>query len=211
MTPYVPERQVEYWTNVQIQLALQSLGCEVSVFPVTGRLERVLGVDAVFACDFVKLFGLQYKVLHPDGGDHWNLTPDHQRAALRRSDWAYYCCSDMRSMRQAATALHLARFYNPRTGTFPAHRLDLGERLMYARWGGFLAQLAQCRAGVAVTSPKDLSDRLGESREAAEIVDAIVVVGFRRDGAGTMLPAAAAVADRTLREFPPDEEERLDR
>lgn len=199
MPVYVAERQVEYWTNVGIQLAAQSLGFDVHCYPITQTLENVLGVDAVFDMDLVKLFGLQHKVLYSDGGDHWPLR-SAQHKTLRGQDWSYYCCSDITSMRQAASALHWARFYDPRSIPEKTKRLKTSAPPLYKRWGAFFGQLQKCTEGVRLHSRGDLEDRLGDDNESGNMIDTIVLMGWRRDASGTLIPNTAAFFDQTLRD-----------
>lgn len=195
---YVAERQVEYWTNVGIQLAAQSLGFAVHCYPITQTLENVLGVDAIFDMDFVKLFGLQHKVLYSDGGDHWRLR-GAQHKTLRDRDWTYYCCSDMTSMSQAPSALHWARFYDPRDIRAKARRLETSTPPMYKRWGAFFGQVQGCAEGVRLRARSDLEERLGDNRESLSIVDTVVLLGWNVGADGTRIPGPAVVFDQTLR------------
>lgn len=195
---YVAERQVEYWTNIGIQLAAQSLGFDVHCYPITQTLEKLLGVDAVFDLDLVKLFGLQHKVLYSDRGDHWQLrSPQHE--TLRGQDWTYYCCSDMTSMSQAASALHWARFYDPRTIPEKTRRLGTSTPPMYKRWGAFFTQVQSCTEGVRLRDRRDLEERLGQDQESVNIVDTIVLLGWGVDAGGRRSPGTAAIFDQTLR------------
>lgn len=195
---YVAERQVEYWTNVGIQLAAQSLGFAVHCYPITQTLEKVLGVDAIFDLDLVKLFGLQHKVLYSDGGDHWKLR-GAQHKTLRGQDWTYYCCSDMTSMSQAASALHWARFYDPRSVSEKTLRLGTSTPPMYKRWGAFFSQVQGCTEGVRLRDRRDLEERLGQDQECVNIVDTIVLLAWDVDADGRRTPSTAAIFDQTLR------------
>lgn len=208
MPVYVAERQVEYWTNVGIQLAAQSLGFNVRCYPITQTLENVLGVDAVFDMDLVKLFGLQHKVLYSDGGDHWKLR-SAQHKTLRGQDWSYYCCSDMTRMSQAASALHWARFYDPRSIPSKTKRLETSTPPLYKRWAAFFGRLQSCADGVRLRSRHDLEERLGDGREVVEIIDTIVLLGWRTSDDGTHLPGDAVFFDQTLRDVDDRDTDRL--
>lgn len=195
---YVAERQVEYWTNIGIQLAAQSLGFAVHCYPITQTLENVLGVDAIFDMDFVKLFGLQHKVLYSDGGNHWRLR-SAQHKTLRGQDWTYYCCSDMTSMSQAASALHWARFYDPREISRKTHRLETSTPPVYKRWAAFFSQVQGCTEGVRLRTRGDLERRLGDDQESLNIVDTVILLGWSIDASATQTPGVAVIFDQTLR------------
>jgi hypothetical protein len=199
---------VEYWTNVGIQIAAQNLGFDVHCYPITQTLENVLGVDAVFDMDRVKLFGLQHKVLYSDGGDHWPLRRA-QHEILRAQDWTYYCCSDMTSMGHAASALHWARFYNPRSIPENVRRLTTSPPPLYKRWAAFFGQLRGCTEGVRLHSRGDLVERLGDDRESVNVIDTIVLLGWRAGVDGALVPGAAVFFDQTLRDVDDPDSRRL--
>jgi hypothetical protein len=73
-TPYVYERQVEYWTSRAMENFFLDAGFEVLVFPLTQLTERFVPSDFLYLDTATnKIFGFQYKALHRNGNDHWNL------------------------------------------------------------------------------------------------------------------------------------------
>jgi hypothetical protein len=207
MGPFVPERQVEYWTNRSIENAMLQANVDVRAYPITQRLEKTLGVDAIFAGspDLVKVFGLQHKALYKGTSPFWPLQRD-QHDVLLNSDWAYYCLSDMRTMREAASALHLARFYKPSDvsdSPAPSRFRPSGER--YRRWAGFLAGLRTCSMGVRVDSAQELQALLSDDPEAREIVDSVFVVAFESDDDDARTMTKAVIQSGDVGERDPDQ------
>ena len=197
--PYVYERQVEYWTNVQIEYDLMHQGFEVYCYPVTQLLERTLGVDVLFTADQVKLFGLQHKVLyHGAQDDYWPLTPSHQLALLQATDWAYYCLSDVMTLHDRRRALALARFAEPSLFGDSQKRQRSSDFRGYSRWGAFQNQLSSCRRGTLVRSVGHLEELLGEGAEVLEIIDSIVLMAWRAERSGVVAPHSAVVANQVL-------------
>src|SRR5437867_5822587 len=112
-TPYVYERQVEYWTSREMEGFFLDSGFELIVLPITQLTERSVPSDFLYLEKQTnKLFGLQFKALYHNGNDVWNLEP-HQHAALSSFDWMYYGFSDLRSPRQHRNALHYLRIVPP--------------------------------------------------------------------------------------------------
>src|SRR5689334_16901835 len=105
-TPYVYERQVEYWTSRGIEDFYVDSGFEVIVLPITQLTEAHVPADFIFFDQqTTKLFGLQYKALYHNGHDHWNIN-QQQHTKLRQFDWMYYGLSDLKSGTQQRTALY---------------------------------------------------------------------------------------------------------
>jgi hypothetical protein len=199
MTPYVYERQVEYWTNSQLEIALKSMGFDVSCHPITPRLENALGVDAIFGGDPVirRVFGLQYKALHRGEPNFWQAT-SQQHSVLLRHTWAYYCLSDVRSMGDGPATLRLARFTRPRhTPIDRRSRINAkGEGFRYWRWNSFSQALLHRKIGRAVTSRSALARLLGDSAEATEIATSIVLMTWT--GTSHPTPGASTIFTHSL-------------
>jgi hypothetical protein len=84
-SPYVYERQSEYWTSRAVEDALLDAGFDCLAFPLTGRTEHLLPADFIFAGDTaVNVFGFQYKALYGDPRDGWQID-ERQRKALESS------------------------------------------------------------------------------------------------------------------------------
>jgi hypothetical protein len=158
-TPYLFERQSEYWTSGEIERFFTNLGFEVLPFPLTQLAETKLPADFIFFHkDKSKLFGFQYKALYHNGEEYW-LLKENQHADLSRFPWVYYCLSEMKSSREHGVALHLARIIKPnfeyRQKVYPRWGDNQGMN-RYSRWGAFHQGLEKCLDGVLVKSEKHL-------------------------------------------------------
>jgi hypothetical protein len=145
-SPYVYERQSEYWTSRQIEEFFMDNGFEVLTFPLIQYHERrVVPADFIFFDrNDSKLFGMQYKALYKGSRDYWSLDP-HQHSALARFPWINYCLSELRSARDHRNALYFARIIQPKF----EYRAELypegSDRVqLYSRWGAFYQGLEKC-------------------------------------------------------------------
>ena len=157
MRTYVSERQVEYWTSRQIEDFLMNEGFKLSVYPIDQRIERYLPADHIF--ESIKLFGLQYKVLYQNGGDHWRMS-DQQHSMLKKFPWIYYGLSDLKSPRGFRNSLHYLRLCTNKVKLCGSNssglKLPFSLKNGYLRWAAFYKELLQCRKGVSITSKKEL-------------------------------------------------------
>ena|ERR1035437_1644563 len=186
-TPYVYERQVEYWTSRGIEDFFLDNGFEVIVLPLTQLNEADIPSDFIFRDRSTKkLFGLQFKVLYKNGDDFWNVDQT-QHETLRRFDWMYYGLSDLTSAAQHRTALHYLRIARP---GFPYQpRLTRGHLSGwgtggYFRWAAFYEGLRDCRWGRRICTPGELRESLwpyperAAPREITEIADEVLLSDF---------------------------------
>lgn len=169
-SPYVYERQSEYWTSRQIEEFFLDNGFEVLTLPLTQYHERRIPADFIFFDKKrTKIFGLQYKALYQDTRDSWRLD-ERQHHDLSRFPWIYYCLSELKNPRDYRAALHLARIietdfqYRPHIYSSESY-----EILRYSRWGAFYQGVERCTRGKLVESPKDL-DTLLTPRENPEVL-----------------------------------------
>lgn len=183
-SPYVYERQVEYWTARDIEGFFLDAGFEVVVFPLTQLTEANVPADFLFYENTLKkMFGLQFKALYRNGDDFWNLDlTQHQQ--LQRYPWMYYGLSDLASARQYRNALHYLRVLPP---TFDFRRrlsrTAIGQPRgpAYMRWAAFYEGLQKCTSGVAIHSPEELRQQLwpGDEqlapREITDLVDEVFI------------------------------------
>jgi|AVFP01.1.fsa_nt_gi hypothetical protein len=73
-SPYLYERQAEYWTSREIEDYFLDAGYEIVTFPLSQRTEKVVPFDFIFFEQATtKLFGLQYKALYSNDFDYWPL------------------------------------------------------------------------------------------------------------------------------------------
>lgn len=186
--PYIPERQVEYWTSRQIEDYYLNAGFECITYPLTQRVEEHIPADFVFqAGAFAKMFGLQiqYKALYPGLGDHWELDAT-QHAQLARFGWIYYGLSGLKQRGEFRNALHALRVKDPAFAF--SSTLASSASSPYMRWWAFDGWLQDCRAGVRVYGKADLQRHFGPvldsplaRGEAEELIDVFVVnYGARR-------------------------------
>lgn len=172
-SPYVHERQSEYWTSRQVEEFFLDDGFEIITFPLTQYHERRIPTDFIFFDKkHSKLFGFQYKALYGNGKDSWRLDAQ-QHKVLSRFPWIYYCLSELRSSKDHRVALHLARIkrtdFEYQSELYP----DGKERLkLYARWGAFYQGLEKCTYGIKVNSLKEL-DELLMPEENPEVIHAL--------------------------------------
>jgi hypothetical protein len=183
-SPYVYERQSEYWTSRQIEEFFLDSGFEVLTFPLVQYHERRIPADFIFfdkrRC---KIFGLQYKALYRNARDNWRLDK-RQHHDLSRFPWIYYCLSELKTSRDHRAALHLTRIIE---ADFEyRHQIYSGESyetLKYSRWGAFYQGLEKCTRGKLVESLQDLDSLLmpGESPEVLFLLNDLLVDVFVAD------------------------------
>lgn len=176
---YPNERQTEYWTSRAIEEYFENLGYPVVTIPNSQRAEKHIPFDHLFANHRVKLFGLQYKRLY-DSPDHWRLE-EHQHQKLHAFPWIYYSLSEITSISEHRNALHLMRLVQPSklewtTAYSRLQSFHLQGPGFYARWGGFVQGLFQCRFGKVITSFGHLQDLLGPLHEVREFLIDIYIV-----------------------------------
>jgi len=182
-SPYVYERQGEYWTSRLIEDYLFDFGFEVIALPIPTHTEYLLPADYIFFDRrLTKLFGLQYKALYHNSRDHWQLD-EHQHRTLVLYPWIYYCLLELREIKELRLALHLARLAK---ANFP-YRSELypiaPERFSdYSRWATFYREVERCRRGVLVSSEGQLkqlltagSDEPSLDRISREAIDIFLI------------------------------------
>lgn len=188
-TPYVYERQVEYWTSRAIENFFLDAGFEVLVFPLTQLSERQVPSDFLYLnTETNKIFGLQYKALYRNGADHWNLEPyQHKRLASFR--WMYYGLSDLKAPRQHRNALHYLRVAAPSFTFHPKLSARNGQDdslQFYWRWAAFFEGLCDCRYGHQIGNSHDLQQALWPDqaqpapREIVSLADEVFVTNLDR-------------------------------
>lgn len=160
-SPYIYERQGEYWTSKLIEDYLLDFGFEVIALPIPTNIESLLPADYIFFDrEHTKLFGLQYKALYHNARDHWNLD-EQQHQTLALYPWIYYCLLELREIRELRVALHLARFAKGsllfQKELYPDGRERFSD---YSRWATFYRNLERCRTGVLVSSENHLKELL---------------------------------------------------
>lgn len=162
-TPYVYERQVEYWTSRGMEGFFLDAGFEVIVLPITQLTERRVPTDFLYLDSATnKIFGFQFKALYKNGDDHWNLDAA-QHGGLASFDWMYYGLSDLRSSRQHRNALHYLRVLPTQFRFQPklsAAGWSQNELPPYFRWAAFFEGLCSCKHGRRISSRSDLQRAL---------------------------------------------------
>jgi hypothetical protein len=187
-TPYIYERQLEYWTSRGIEDFFLDNGFEVLVFPMTQLNEADIPSDFIFWDQSTKkLFGLQFKVLYKSGEDFWNVDQS-QHLTLQRFDWMFYGLSDLTTATQHRTALHYLRIMRPGF-TYQPHltRGDISGFGTggYFRWAAFYEGLRDCRWGRRISTVPDLHKSLWPypdrtaPREITEIADEVLLSDFQ--------------------------------
>jgi len=161
-SPYVYERQSEYWTSRQIEEFFLDAGFEVITFPLSQMNEKNIPADFVFFDKRrTKLFGFQYKALYSNDRDHWNISED-QHETLARFPWIYYCLSEIKQARDHRSALHLCRIvkanFNFREQVF---QTGDGRLNIFNRWAGFYQSVERCTDGLLIESREHLLHVLG--------------------------------------------------
>ena len=143
-TPYIHERQSEYWTSRQVEEFFLDLGFEVLTLPLIQLVERDLPADFIFfEKKRSKLFGFQYKALYKNHEDHWPLSLT-QHSTLARYPWVYYCLSEVRHAREHRAALHLTRIMDSHFEYQDKLLLRRDDMKIYSRWGAFYKGLERC-------------------------------------------------------------------
>ena len=188
-TPYVYERQVEYWTSRGIENFFLDAGLEVLVLPLTQLTERNLPSDFLFLdSEEHKLFGLQFKALYRNAFDFWPLDI-RQHGDLSAFKWMYYGFSDLTSGQQQRNALHYLRIAStsfdyiprvPRGGFYP------GQKVQYVRWAGFFEGLQKCSSGLKVSGAAEITRALwprgdqAAPREITQIAHEVFIMSLKR-------------------------------
>ncbi len=158
-TPYVYERQSEYWTSRQIEDFYMDAGFEIIVFPLTQHNEKDIPTDFIFFDrQHSKLFGFQYKAMyHEDDKEFWNLNRI-QHENIRKFSWIYYSLSELRRASEYRVALHQIKIldndFSYQEKLYPKGSEKIQN---YSRWGAFYEGLEQCRKGVLVHSVQQLT------------------------------------------------------
>lgn len=155
-TPYLYERQTEYWTSRGIEDYFLDARYEVVVFPLSQLSEKELPLDFLFLDQtHSKLFGVQYKALYHNERDFWPLN-ERQHAKLRAyRDWAYYGLSEMTSVDDQRVAIQRTLFV-PVSIDYESKLYKGQLESHYYRWGGFLNGLERCSVGLRVKNRGDL-------------------------------------------------------
>jgi hypothetical protein len=187
VTPYLYERQVEYWTSRGIEDFFLDNGFEVIVMPLTQLTEAAVPADFIFRDRGTKkLFGLQYKALYKNDEDCWKLD-SAQHATMQRFDWMFYGLSDLKTSSQQRNALHYLRVARP---GFPYEaQLTRGHLSAqgiagYFRWAAFYEGLRDCRYGRRITTPAELQKTLWPypdataPREITQIADEVLLSDY---------------------------------
>jgi hypothetical protein len=171
---------VQDCTNEEIKRFYRQAGIAVKTIPISRLFEKHVPADTVIALDgFTKVFGLQYKALHDDG--YWHTqSPPGQHDTLRSFRWIRYCLSEMRSLAECSSALHLARFAIPRWVPVPTP-LDNRNRYSYGRWGGIAQSLMSCSLGERIESEDDLTRvfRAFRDTDVRNLIEFYAVTGVR--------------------------------
>jgi hypothetical protein len=169
-TPYVRERQAEYWTSRQAEDYFVDYGFELLVLPIPPSTELLLPTDYIFFDkQQTKLFGLQYKALYRNGMDHWQLK-DYQHLTLRLYPWIYYCLLELREVNEFRMALHLARIAETGFPFKPQIYSDGKDRFHdYMRWATFFRRLKQCEKGALVVSESHLRTLITAGSDDAQL------------------------------------------
>ena len=186
-TPYIYERQVEYWTSRQMEGFFLDAGFELLTLPITQLTEHGVPADFLYLERVTsKLFGLQFKALYRNGTDCWHLEP-RQHQTLSLFDWMYYGLSDMKSANQHRNALHYLRVLPSQFKFRPDLSAQLSQREMppYYRWGAFFDSVRACKLGRRIEGAKDLQSALwphkdrGAPREILEIAHEVFLANFK--------------------------------
>jgi hypothetical protein len=165
-TPYIHERQSEYWTSRQVEEFFLDLGYEVLTLPLTQLVEKNLPADFLFfdrkRC---KLFGFQYKALYKNTKDHWLINAD-QHNTLSEYPWLYYCLSELRNANEHRIALHLTRIIDSRFKHQEKIFTKSDEILkIYSRWGAFYQGIEKCFNGIIIDSPEHLKELIMRNKD----------------------------------------------
>lgn len=149
-SPYIYERQSEYWISGQIENFFADAGFEVLTFPLTQFRESLIPADYLFFDQrHTKLFGFQYKALYRNAEDFWPIDPK-QHVKLRPYPWIYYGLSELKRVKDRRVALHMTRFVT--TNFEQCSRLRPHHMETYTRWGAFYQGLESCTQGIRIMS-----------------------------------------------------------
>lgn len=165
-TPYIHERQSEYWTSRQVEAYFLDLGFEIITLPVTQLVEGKFPADFIFFDkNRSKLFGFQYKALYKNDEDYWPLNAiQHRKISNYR--WVYYCLSEVRRPNEHRVALHLSRIV-PSSISYQEKLPSKGAEKVwpYSRWGAFYQGLVDCPNGIIVKSPEQLKELIMQDKD----------------------------------------------
>lgn len=166
-TPYVYERQTEYWTSRGIEDYFLDAGFQVLTFPLTQRTEREVPFDFVFLEGKTsKMFGLQYKAMYQNRRDHWCLDEAQHDSLHAFRDWGYYCLSEVTRTDQLRVAIHHALFVPVSLDFRP--QVYVGRLTSaYYRWGGFAEALDRCTTGIRVTNREQVMSALHRRNDSS--------------------------------------------
>jgi hypothetical protein len=158
-SPYVHERQSEYWTSRQIEEFFLDAGYEILVFPLTQYNEKLVPTDFIFFDkQHSKLFGFQYKAIYHEGKQEYWPLDKMQHENLGSYPWIYYSLSELRRASEFRAALHQVRILET---AFPYQEklYPKGKEkiVYYSRWAAFYEGLVQCPKGVLVHSVQELT------------------------------------------------------
>ncbi len=159
-TPYLYERQTEYWTSRGIEDYFLDAGFQVVTFPLSQIAEHEVPFDFVFfEKSTSKLFGIQYKALYRNNQDYWPLDEQQYQTLQGFRDWAYYGLSEMKSATDHRIAIHRMLFV-PVSLDFQS-KLYRGQlKPHYYRWGGFVSGLESCTVGRRVVNRGEIEEAL---------------------------------------------------
>ncbi len=184
MTPYVYERQSEYWTSHQIVQYFFDEGFEVFPFPLTQIDEKLLPADFIFFNkNKCKLFGIQYKALYKNSEDFWKIDEtQNQQINQNNLHWIYYGLSEVRKTSELRSALHLARFVKAielnNLDRFYVSGYKNKVSVHWNRWIGFHQRLENCLEGIKITSESQIRDEItrlqNSQRKLERLADDII-------------------------------------
>lgn len=178
-TPYLYERQTEYWTSRGIEDYFLDAGFEIVTFPLSQLTEKEVPLDFVFFENSTsKLFGIQYKALYKNGEDHWPLNERQHNTLQAYSDWAYYGLSEMTDSGDHRIAIHQALFV-PVTIDYSSKILRGHLDFHYYRWGGFVNGLKRCTVGRRIKNRSEIEQAVRPiARDYIEEIDRDLVDAF---------------------------------
>jgi hypothetical protein len=96
-----------------MKMSPRNCSVKVSPLPLSQMTESDIPADFIFADPKrLKVFGLQFKALYRNGGDHWPLDRTQHRK-LTRYPWIYYCFSELTTVADHRLGLDFARIVRP--------------------------------------------------------------------------------------------------
>lgn len=201
-TPYVPERQTEYWTSRQVEEYFLDVGFRVLPLPITQLAEKELPADFIFFDKGrSKLFGFQYKALYHNGEDYWPLNAN-QHGELSSYPWIYYCLSELQNAQDHRVSLYQARIvendFGYRQRLSPAWKTN-NLLKPYTRWEAFYRRLEKCLNGVLIHSEKHLKEVLMANRDSIHLermVDMLIDMYLADFASKNVIHFSPLLADR---------------